>query len=164
MCCSLAAWGTQCCRDLSQNRLTGPLPPRLFSGSSQLEVAYLSDNCFTGALPDPYASAQVSWGAQCALGVWSRARGILPQPLLVGQAHSRGLSHMMPCATACGGTRLLQVKSLALGNNSLSGAAFPASWLEAGALPKLERLDLSYNRALNGTLPANLSCPHLEML
>ena len=73
MCSSLAAWGAQCCRELSQNRLTGPLPPRLFSGSSQLDVAYLSDNCFTGTLPDSYASAQVSWCAQCALEVWGKA-------------------------------------------------------------------------------------------
>jgi len=62
------------------------------------------------------------------------------------------------------GRPLLQVRALMLSNNSLSGAAFPPAWLELGALPKLEHLDLSHNRGLSGTLPANLSWPQLETL
>ncbi len=52
-------------RDLSTNRLTGPLPARLLSNQSWLDVVYLSNNCFTGGLPDSYASASVSLAVQC---------------------------------------------------------------------------------------------------
>ena len=62
------------------------------------------------------------------------------------------------------GLCLLQVEALMLSTNSLSGEAFPAAWLEPDALPRLNNLDLSFNRGLMGTLPANLSWPRLEIL
>jgi len=59
---------------------------------------------------------------------------------------------------------MAQVMSLSLRNANLSGPAFPAAWLQPGMLSRLERLQLSGNARLAGTLPANLSWPALNAL
>ena len=51
----------------------------------------------------------------------------------------------------------LQVNSILLKDNMLTGPAFPPTWLLPGAMPFLTALDVSDNRALTGTLPAEWS-------
>ena len=46
---------------------------------------------------------------------------------------------------------------LVLSNNLLRGPAFPATWMMPGSLPAMMLLDLSGNRDLTGTLPADMS-------
>ena len=56
---------------------------------------------------------------------------------------------------------LVQATRLLLAGNDLSGPAFPASWVQPGALPGLEYLQLSDNPGLVGSLPASLPWPRL---
>jgi len=58
----------------------------------------------------------------------------------------------------------LQIGTLGLANNSLTGDAFPSSWLRPGSFPRLAMLDVTGNAGLAGTLPANLSWPALSTL
>lgn len=55
----------------------------------------------------------------------------------------------------------VQATMLTLDGNSLSGPAFPASWLQQGAIPGLKYLLLSNNPGLIGTLPPNLPWPRM---
>ena len=64
------------------------------------------------------------------------------------------------CLPACLPARV-QVFTLVLSNDSLTGPAFPDAWLRPGALPALQHLDLSDNPGLAGALPPNLSWPCL---
>ena len=61
-------------------------------------------------------------------------------------------------------TASVQVERLALGGNALTGPAFPAGWLQLGAMPNLLTLSLHGSPGLTGTLPATLSWPKLEFL
>ena len=54
-------------------------------------------------------------------------------------------------------TLFFQVKSVLLKDNLLTGPAFPPTWLPPRAMPYLEILDVSGNRGLTGTLPAERS-------
>ena len=58
----------------------------------------------------------------------------------------------------------LQVHSLDLTDNLLTGPAFPPAWVAPGALPSLRHLSLSGNANLTGTLPANLPGSQLATL
>ena len=60
--------------------------------------------------------------------------------------------------------RLVQVETLLLGNNQLSGPAFPPAWRGRGAFPVLKRLSLKGNRRLVGTLPASLAWPQVAIM
>jgi len=51
-----------------------------------------------------------------------------------------------------------------LSNNSLTGDAVPASWLQPGAFPRLIELGVAGNPGLTGTLPGNLSWPALSTM
>lgn len=57
-----------------------------------------------------------------------------------------------------------QVKTLRLGNNSLSGPAFPPAWLAEEAMAALTELSLSGNRGLGGELPPELPWPSINTL
>ena len=59
---------------------------------------------------------------------------------------------------------VLQLESLGLCANSLSGPAFTPAWTRPGALGTLSSLDLAGNTQLTGTLPANLQWPKLQYL
>lgn len=63
------------------------------------------------------------------------------------------------CATPCPA----QAVHINLEDNQLTGPAFPAAWLERGAMPNLSSLMLSSNR-LSGSLPPHLSWPNLAQL
>lgn len=58
----------------------------------------------------------------------------------------------------------VQLKTLVLAHNNLSGPAFPPTWLEPDSMPALQSLTLDGNKCLGGALPANLSWPDLETL
>ena len=58
----------------------------------------------------------------------------------------------------------VQVAVLSLCGNKLSGPAFPAAWLQPGAMDALQYLCLSGNPGITGTLPANLSWPMLHAM
>ena len=49
-------------------------------------------------------------------------------------------------------------------NNNLTGAAFPPTWLQPGAMAHLRALSLGGNAGLTGTLPPNLAWTSLEHL
>ena len=56
------------------------------------------------------------------------------------------------------------VEVLDLGDNFLSGPAFPPAWLHAGAVPMLTFFDLSGNTKIGGTLPASLPWPIIRSM
>ena len=58
----------------------------------------------------------------------------------------------------------MQVSTLGLSDNLLTGPAFPAAWTQPGAMAQLYELKLSGNPGLTGSLPANLSWPMLTNL
>ena len=51
----------------------------------------------------------------------------------------------------------MQIEFLELNNNLLTGPAFPTAWTLHGALSGMVMLDVSGNRGLTGTLPADMS-------
>jgi hypothetical protein len=118
---------------------TGTIPPAWLAGFPSLTSVDLSANRLTGPLPPQLFSNASNLGTVYLSR--NRFTGALPDEYAYAA-----------------------VKALVLDKNSLSGPAFPAAWLEADALLKLEHLDLSYNQRLSGTLPANLSWPHLQIL
>lgn len=58
----------------------------------------------------------------------------------------------------------MQLKSLVLGGNALTGPAFPPAWLAPGAMPYLAQYVVSNNAQLTGSLPAELAWPILDTL
>jgi len=58
----------------------------------------------------------------------------------------------------------VQLKVLHLHGNDLEGPALPPSWLEPGAMQRLEDLDVGRNPRLNGTLPSTLPWPKMQLL
>ena len=67
---------------------------------------------------------------------------------------------LLLAAVRCG----MQVRGLSLGQNALTGPAFPAAWLEPGSMPGLTFLEVPGNLGLNGTLPSALAWPRLKQL
>ena len=58
----------------------------------------------------------------------------------------------------------MQMTYLDLSRNALSGPAFPATWLQPGAMPSLQLLLISDNAGLTGSLPATLPWPVIAIL
>ena len=59
---------------------------------------------------------------------------------------------------------LMQVQSINMGGNRLTGQVFPPAWLLPGAVSQLRVLNLSSNAGLMGALPADLLWPALTKL
>lgn len=72
--------------------------------------------------------------------------------------------HARTSPRLAGRTTCLQAELLVVASNNLSGPVFPDAWLQPGALPRLESLELGGNPGLAGSLPANLSWPSLTRL
>lgn len=65
--------------------------------------------------------------------------------------------HSSPCCP-------VQLETLVLNDNNLTGPAFPPAWLQPGSMRALQTLQLNGNERLAGTLPASLSWPALQTL
>ena len=58
----------------------------------------------------------------------------------------------------------MQVQSIDMGDNRLTGPAFPLAWLLPGAMAQLQVLNLGGNAGLVGVLPPDLQWPALKNL
>ena len=135
--------------DLSENSLTGPIPPEL-GDLDELAELDLSDNELTGPIPLELsklsnlarlnlAQNDLSGEIPPELGTLSSLRELL--------LFSNYLTGEIPLEL----TRLAKLEYLSLGSNDLTGTIAP----RLADLPALEWLSLSYNR-LTGTIPPEL--------
>ena len=137
--------------ELSGNALSGPIPPAL-GNLTNLELLYLGGNALSGPIPAALGNLAslrgLSLGGNALSGAIPPALGNLTnlESLYLGGNVLRG-----PIPATLGS--LANLRELGLNGNALSGA-IP---LALGNLTNLKFLNLSYNWGLSGPLPASLS-------
>ena len=139
---------------ISQNLLTGPLPPNL---PAQLQVLDASHNQLSGTVPPTWGQANTSTALQQLYLYSNQLSGSLPaawpSQLQLLQVNSNHFLGTLPDSL---GT-LQHLQAMAIGNNGFSGE-LPAAWGGPAAFPALLYLDC--NRAnITGPLPSAWGSP-----
>ncbi|KAM0031894.1 putative protein kinase RLK-Pelle-LRR-Xb-1 family [Helianthus debilis subsp. tardiflorus] len=145
--------------NVSNNSLSGTIPPSICTLSPALLILDFSLNDFTGDIPQGF-------GACSTLQVLSLGFNNLTGGIPADITAARSLQHLsLPGNSLSGGipenvTRLTSLRTLVLFGNMLSGS-IPRT---IGRLSLLEKLELHIN-LLNGTLPLSLTnCKSLQLL